>query len=48
MRVKTSAGVSLDDTVYEKAGASIAALADEAFAQADLIVKVKKLQPDPD
>jgi alanine dehydrogenase len=39
------AGIGLDDAAYEKAGASIAVSAAEAFAQADLIVKVKEPQP---
>lgn len=39
------AGIGLDDTAYEQAGAGIAASADEVFAQADLIVKVKEPQP---
>ncbi|MBK8750259.1 MAG: alanine dehydrogenase [Candidatus Competibacteraceae bacterium] len=47
VQVETGAGIgiSLDDAAYEKAGASIAASADEVFAQADLIVKVKEPQP---
>src|SRR5437660_11873362 len=39
------AGIGFDDTSYEAAGASIAASAAEAFAVADLIVKVKEPQP---
>ncbi len=39
------AGISLDDAAYAKAGATIAVSADEVFAQADLIVKVKEPQP---
>ena len=39
------AGVGLDDAVYARAGAIITASADEVFAQADLIVKVKEPQP---
>ena len=47
VQVETGAGIgiSLDDAAYEKAGAIIAASADEVFAQADLIVKVKEPQP---
>jgi alanine dehydrogenase len=47
VQVETGAGmgIGLDDAVYEKAGATIAASADEVFAQADLIVKVKEPQP---
>ena len=39
------AGIGLDDAAYAKAGATIAAAADEVFARADLIVKVKEPQP---
>jgi alanine dehydrogenase len=39
------AGIGLDDAVYEKAGARIASSADQVFAQAELIVKVKEPQP---
>ncbi len=47
VQVETGAGIGigLDDAAYKKAGASIAASADEVFAQADLIVKVKEPQP---
>ncbi len=47
VQVETGAGmgIGLDDAAYEKAGATIAASADELFAQADLIVKVKEPQP---
>ena len=37
-------GIGLDDVAYAKAGATIAATADEVFARADLIVKVKEPQ----
>lgn len=45
--VETGAGsgVGLDDAAYQKAGATIAASADEVFAQTELIVKVKEPQP---
>lgn len=39
------AGIGLDDVVYQKAGASIAASAEAVFAEAGLIVKVKEPQP---
>ena len=39
------AGIGLDDSAYEKAGARIAATAEEVFARAELIVKVKEPQP---
>jgi alanine dehydrogenase len=39
------AGIGLDDSSYQKAGARIAATAEEVFAQAQLIVKVKEPQP---
>ncbi|NJM12990.1 MAG: alanine dehydrogenase [Synechococcaceae cyanobacterium SM1_2_3] len=47
VQVETGAGmgIGLDNEAYEKAGATIAASADEVFAQADLIVKVKEPQP---
>ena len=42
--VETGAGHGIgdDDTVYERAGAQIAGSADEVFARADLVVKVKE------
>ena len=45
--VETGAGtgIGLDDAAYTKVGATIAASADDVFAQADLIVKVKEPQP---
>lgn len=45
--VETGAGtgIGLDDSSYEKAGARIAATAEDVFAQAELIVKVKEPQP---
>lgn len=39
-------GIGFDDAHYEAAGARIAANADEVFASADLIVKVKEPQPE--
>ncbi len=45
--VETGAGmgIGLDDAAFEKAGATIAASADEVFAKAEFIVKVKEPQP---
>lgn len=45
--VETGAGLGIgaDDAVYRDAGADIASDADQIFAQADLIVKVKEPQP---
>ncbi len=45
--VETGAGmgIGLEDVAYEKAGAGVAASADEVFEQAELIVKVKEPQP---
>ena len=39
------AGIGAGDAVYEKAGARIAADADEVFAKSEMIVKVKEPQP---
>ncbi|MDH5265272.1 MAG: alanine dehydrogenase [Betaproteobacteria bacterium] len=39
------AGIGAADAAYEKAGATILASADEVFAAADMIVKVKEPQP---
>jgi alanine dehydrogenase len=39
------AGIGASDAVYEKAGAKILPSADEVFAAADMIVKVKEPQP---
>jgi alanine dehydrogenase len=39
------AGIGASEAVYEKAGARIVASADEVFAAADLVVKVKEPQP---
>src|SRR4051794_1360532 len=39
------AGISADDEAYRRAGAQIAASADEIFATADMVVKVKEPQP---
>jgi alanine dehydrogenase len=41
---KAGAGIGVQDTDYDKAGAKIAGSADEVFARADMIVKVKELQ----
>lgn len=45
--VQTGAGDSIgqDDAVYRKSGATIVDRAEEVYGQADLIVKVKELQP---
>ena len=40
------AGIGAPDAAYEAAGAAIAAGAEEVFASADMIVKVKEPQPD--
>ncbi len=39
------AGIGADDNAYRAAGASIARTAEEVFARADMIVKVKEPQP---
>lgn len=39
------AGIGLDDYLYTEAGAEIVATADEVFARADMVVKVKEPQP---
>jgi len=39
------AGIGATDAAYEKAGAKIAAAAEEVFAKAEMIVKVKEPQP---
>ena len=39
------AGIGIDDTAYRAAGAEIAAKAEEVFALAEMIVKVKEPQP---
>ncbi len=39
------AGIGFDDAAYERAGARVAATAEEVFAAAELIVKVKEPQP---
>jgi len=36
------AGIGCSDAAYETAGAAVAAAADEVFAEADMIVKVKE------
>jgi alanine dehydrogenase len=38
-------GIGHDDAVYRSSGATIVDTADEVYGQADLIVKVKELQP---
>ena len=38
-------GVGLDDAAYEAAGAKVLPTADEVFASAEMIVKVKEPQP---
>jgi alanine dehydrogenase len=38
-------GIGASDDAYRKAGAGIAATADEIFASCDMIVKVKEPQP---
>lgn len=44
METGAGAGVGMDDDAYIKAGATIAADADQVFAQSDMIVKVKEPQ----
>ena len=39
------AGIGCDDDVYRAAGAAVLATAEEVFARADMIVKVKEPQP---
>lgn len=39
------AGIDLDDTLYRDAGADIVDSAEEVFAKADMVVKVKEPQP---
>lgn len=39
------AGIFVDDAIYERAGARIVATANDVFAQAQMIVKVKEPQP---
>ena len=39
------AGIFAEDAIFEKAGARIVATADEVFAEAQMIVKVKEPQP---
>ncbi|MBN9248410.1 MAG: alanine dehydrogenase, partial [Hyphomicrobium sp.] len=39
------AGIFVDDAIYERAGARIVATADQVFAEAQMIVKVKEPQP---
>lgn len=38
-------GIGIDDDTYREAGASIVPVAEDVFAQADLIIKVKEPQP---
>jgi alanine dehydrogenase len=42
---KAGAGIGVRDVDYERAGATTAASAKEVYARADMIVKVKELQP---
>ncbi len=44
VETNAGAGVGFDDALYTKAGAKIAKNADEVFATADMIVKVKEPQ----
>ncbi|MDH3912774.1 MAG: alanine dehydrogenase, partial [Rhodospirillales bacterium] len=39
------AGIGFDDRAYEAAGAEVSGSADEVFAKAEMIVKVKEPQP---
>src|SRR5450759_5457385 len=41
---EAGAGISTDDNVYQTAGAAIVASAEEIFARAEMIVKVKEPQ----
>lgn len=45
--IETDAGtkIGFDDELYESAGAEIVSTADEVFARADMVVKVKEPQP---
>ena len=45
MQAGAGAAIGLDDAQYRAAGATIVATAQEVFAQADMIVKVKEPQP---
>ena len=45
MEQNAGAGIGCGDDVYQAAGATILPTADEIFAQADMIVKVKEPQP---
>ncbi len=45
MEQNAGAGIGCGDDVYRAAGATILAAAEEVFAQADMIVKVKEPQP---
>jgi alanine dehydrogenase len=44
MESNAGQGIGMDDDAYRKAGAAVAATADEVFARAELIVKVKEPQ----
>ena len=41
VEANAGAGIGCSDAAYETAGAAVAATADEVFAEADMIVKVK-------
>ncbi|MDX6750781.1 alanine dehydrogenase [Geminicoccaceae bacterium 1502E] len=43
---EAGAGIGFDDQAYRAAGAEVAARAEDIFARADMIVKVKEPQPD--
>lgn len=45
VETNAGAGIGVDDTVYQAAGATIARSAAEVFEKADMIVKVKEPQP---
>jgi alanine dehydrogenase len=45
VETQAGAGIGLDDAAYTRVGAKILPNADEVFAQADMIVKVKEPQP---
>jgi alanine dehydrogenase len=45
IETQAGAGIGFGDEDYERVGAKIAADADEVFAKAEMIVKVKEPQP---
>ena len=45
MQTGAAAGIGFADADYQRVGAKIAATAEEIFAAADMIVKVKEPQP---